>query len=249
MRGHDESDRSIIRNPVFATTHWSVVLKAGDGDSSQVSAALETLCRTYWFPLFAFTRRKGFPEEDAKDLTQSFFARLLERRDIRMVDAKKGKFRTFLLASLTHFLANERDRAAALKRGGGRTIISLDAIPPEQFQRSEPAGGLAPDKLFDVRWAMVLLETAVMKLRTEMQESGKLNEFEQLKTFLTSDARDGEYSTVAQRLGCANNSVAVAVHRMRQRYRELVRAEVAHTVSSPLEVDEELRYLQTVLQL
>lgn len=235
------------QSPVFATTHWSVVLQAGEERTAQGQAALETLCRTYWFPLFAFLRRKGHTEADAKDLTQQFFALLLERRDFQTVDARKGKFRTFLLTSLMHFLSNERDRAQAAKRGGGKIIISLDAIPPEQFQRYEPATELSPDKLFDQRWAMALLETAVARLQAEMAAAGKADVFEQLKVFLTTEPREGQYAAVATRLGCASASVAVMVHRLRQRYRELVRAEVANTVSSPLEVEEEMRHLSAAL--
>lgn len=235
------------RNPVFATTHWSVVLKAGEDISPAGTVALEKLCRTYWFPLFAFLRRKGHPEEDAKDLTQQFFTRLLERKDFQTLDARKGKFRTFLLASLTHFLANERDHAQAAKRGGGRIPISLDAISPEQFQRLEPATNLSPDKLFDQRWAMTLLEEAVGRLRAEMVRADKGVQFEQTKSFLTDDPRDGDYATVAERLGVPSQSVAVLVHRLRQRYRELVRAEVANTVSSPTEVAEEMRHLYAAL--
>jgi len=248
MSDSDQGDALFAaRDPVFATTHWSVVLQAGESHSAQGSAALAKLCRIYWYPLYAFIRRKGHTEEDAKDLTQEFFARLLERRDFQRVDARKGKFRTFLLTSLTHFLSNERDHANAAKRGGGRAVISLDAIPPEQFQRFEPTSDLSPDKLFDQRWAMALLEAAVLQLRVQMNATGKLGQFEELKIFLTTEPRDGDYTAVAQRLGCASQSVAVTVHRLRQRYRELVRAEVANTVSSPLEVDEEMRHLQAVL--
>ena len=180
----DPADASSgTRNPVFATTHWSVVLKAGEDNSSEGTAAPEKLCRTYWFPLFAFIRRKGHAEEDAKDLTHRFFTRLLERKDFQTVDARKGKFRTFLLASLTHFPANERDHSQAAKRGGGRIPISLDALPPEQFQRFEPATHLSPDKLFDQRWAMTLLAEAVGKLRAEMAAADNCPQFEELKTF------------------------------------------------------------------
>lgn len=235
------------RSPVFLTTHWSVVLKAGDEHSAEGREALEKLCRTYWFPLFAFLRRKGYDEETAKDLTQGFFARLLERKDLQAVDARKGKFRTFLLASLTHFLANEHDRAIAAKRGGGRVIISLDEIPPEQFQQFEPATHLSADKLFDQRWAMALLEQAVARLRAEMDSTGKSAQFERLKMFLTADPSDGEYHHAAQQLGSTSQSVAVMVHRLRQRYRELVRAEVADTVASPADVDEEMRHLYAAL--
>ncbi len=235
------------RNPIFATTHWSVVLQSGESHSPQSSAALEKLCRTYWFPLFAFLRRKGHPEADAKDLTQAFFESLLERNDFQSVDRRKGRFRTFLIVSLNHFLSNERDRTCAAKRGGGRAILSLDSIPPEQFHRYEPACELSPDKLFDQRWAMKLLEEAVARLEVEMAAAGRAVQFEQLKIFLTEEPRAGEYTEVAQRLGYTGQAVAVAVHRMRQRYCELVRAEVANTVSSPTEVDEEMRHLYAAL--
>ena len=244
--GHGES--FFTGRPVFATTHWSVVLQTGDGQSPESMAALEKLCRTYWYPLFAFIRRKGHSEEDAKDLTQQFFARLLERRDFRTVDARKGKFRTFLLAALTHFLSNERDRAMAAKRGGGRAILSLDELNAEQINDFEIASNLSPEKLFDQRWAMTLLVDAVVKLRAEMTMDGKVDVFEELKSYLTSTAGDGEYAAVAQRLGSDSQSVALQVHRMRQRYRKLVRAEVACTVSSPTEVDEEMHYLFAALQ-
>lgn len=245
--GDPISESAGIGQRLFATTHWSVVLQSGEAHPDRSTAALEQLCRTYWFPLFAFLRRKGYPEEDAKDLTQQFFARLLERKDFQTADARKGKFRTFLLASLTHFLSNERDRAQAAKRGGGKTILSWDSMPPEQFHRYEPATHLAPDKLFDQRWAMRLLEEAVLRLQLEMSEAGKASIFEQLKMLLTAEPRDGEYATVAERLGCTPQSIAVMVHRMRQRYRELVRSEVANTVSSPTEVEEEMRHLSAAL--
>jgi len=250
MSASDPADISLAaRRTVFATTHWSVVLQAGMRDSSQGAAALEKLCQTYWYPLFSFIRRQGRTVEDAKDLTQQFFARLLERKDFETVDSRKGKFRTFLLAALTHFLSNERDYVQAAKRGGGRIIVSLDTIAAEQLRGLEPASNLSPDKLFDQRWAMALLEQAVTHLREEMSVDGKAGQFEQLKTFLTNEPREGEYAAVAARLGTTNHSLAVSVHRLRQRYRELVRAEVANTVSSPTEVEDEMRHLYAALSL
>lgn len=233
---------------MFATTHWSVVLRAGETHSPESSAALERLCRNYWFPLFAFIRRKGHREEDARDLTQQFFASLLARKDLRTVRASKGRFRTFLLAAMTHFLSNERDRAHAAKRGGGQVPVSFDEMTPEELRRYEPATHLTPDKLFDQRWAMTLLGTALTRLREEMESAGKAQQFQALKTFLTNEPDEGDYATVARRLGGTNQSIAVAVHRLRQRYRALVRAEVAHTVSSPIEVEEEMRHLFAALQ-
>lgn len=243
----EQSPTYLEGNPAFLTTHWSVVLAAGRESSSAGAAALEQLCRTYWYPLFAFLRRKGLAEEDAKDLTQQFFTRLLERNDFCGVEARKGKFRTFLLTSLTHFVSNERDRAQAAKRGGGRITFSLDAIPPEQFLRVEPASDLSPDKLFDQRWAMTLLDTAVVRLQAEMTGADRAGQFDLLKKFLTEEPAAGEYTELAKRLGNTSQAVAVAVHRLRQRYRQLVRAEVANTVSSPTEVEEEMRHLFAAL--
>jgi RNA polymerase sigma-70 factor (ECF subfamily) len=242
-----KDDHINLASPVFATTHWSVVLQAGGEPSSIAVAALEKLCRAYWFPLYAFVRRKGLAEEDAKDLTQQFFTRLLERNDFRAVDARRGKFRTFLLTALTHFLANERDRAQAVKRGGGKVIFSLDAISPEQFQCIEPSSDLSPDKLFDQRWAVKLLEAAMTRLQAEMMAANRSTQFEELKKFLADEADEGDYAVVAARLGSTRETVAVAVHRMRLRYRQLVRAEVANTVSSPAELEEEMRHLRAAL--
>ena len=222
-------------------------MQAGASHSAQSSVALEKLCRTYWFPLFAFIRRKGRSEADAKDLTQQFFTRLLERKDFQTVTARKGKFRTFLLASLTHFLANERDHALAAKRGGGKPIISLDEMTADQWRRFEPTSGLAPDQLFDQRWAMTVLAEAVRHLEEAMTAAGRATQFAAVKTFLTNEPEDGEYLAVAQRLGVSSQSIAVTVHRLRQQYQELVRAEVASTVSSPAEVAEEMRHLCAVL--
>ncbi len=231
----------------FHTTHWSVVLKAGQEPSPQRAEALEKLCRVYWHPIYAFARRKGAGEEDAKDLTQQFFSLLLQRNDFAGIDPHKGKFRTFLLASFTHFLANDRDRAGALKRGGGKVILSLDELSSEQLARFEPATEGAPSESFDLRWALTVLDQALVRLKDEMFAGGKARQLELLQQFLAADAGAGEYDAVAQKLGAAESSVAVLVHRLRQRYRELVRAEVAQTVSSPTELEEEMHYLFRVL--
>ena len=231
----------------FATTRWSVVLEAGKGNSSEAAVALENLCRTYWYPLYAFIRRKGFGVEDAKDLTQQFFALLLMRSDFGTVDPHKGKFRTFLLTALTHFLSNEWDRAHAAKRGGGQIAIPLDELRPEQLYTIESGSDLSADRLFDLRWATTVLQQALARLREEMAASGKAGQFDELKRFLTDDAAAGEYDAVGKRLGSNSKTVAVAVHRLRQRYRDLVRAEVANTVSSPLEIEEEMQHLLAVL--
>ena len=231
----------------FQTTHWSVIMKAGQAQSSECTAALERLCGAYWRPIYGFARRKGCGEEDAKDLTQQFFSRLLERNDFAGLNPERGKFRTFLLTAFTHFLSNEFDRSKTLKRGGGKTIVSFDDLSAEQLGQSDLATECVPAKAFDIRWAQEVLERALARLREEFSAAGKGGQFELLKNFLTADANASEYAAVAQKLGVADASVAVLVHRLRQRYRELVRAEVAQTVSSPTELEEEMRHLFEVL--
>lgn len=231
----------------FSTTRWSVVLLAGRETSPESEAALEKLCRAYWMPVCAFARRKGWNDEDAKDLTQQFFASLLERKDFSGLDRRKGKFRTFLLSAFTHFLANEYDRTKAQKRGGGRIVLSLDQFPPDELGRVSPATDVPPDTIYDVRWAQTILQAALRLLKEEMCQTGKQEQFDELKRFLTVNAETGDYTVAAQRLGVEASSAPVLVHRLRQRYRELVRAEVAQTVSSPLELEEEMRYLFAVL--
>jgi ECF sigma factor len=240
---------SLARASIFATTHWNVVIKAAGKDSEERNAALEKLCSTYWPPVFVILRREGCSENDAKDFTQQFFMRLIERNDFRTVDASKGKFRSFIRAALMHFLSNERDRMRAAKRGGGRMIVSLDSIPLEQLQSLGCSNSIPPDKLFDFRWAVTVLSEAVSKLQEEMTKAGKREQFEKLKGFLTAEPRLGEYAEVANHLAVKPQAVAVAVHRLRQRYGELVRSEIASTVSSPAEVEEEMRDLHAALGL
>ena len=227
---------------VFNTTHWSVVLLAGQSQSQQSADALEKLCRMYWPPLYGFIRRRGYGEEDARDLTQEFFRLLLQRHDFGAVHPRKGKFRTFLLSSMSHFLSNQRDLAMALKRGGGQSLISLDELDAERT-RVELSSGLSPDKLFDVRWATTVLERALSQLQQELTAAGRDSQFSELKPYLTDDPDEGDYSAAATRLGVPRPTVAVLVHRLRRRYRELVRTEVAQTVSSPLELEQEMRHL------
>jgi RNA polymerase sigma-70 factor (ECF subfamily) len=231
----------------FDTTHWSAVLLAGQQPSAQSAAALESLCRAYWQPIYVFARRKGYKEEDAKDLTQHFFSNLLERNDFSGLDPRKGKFRTFLLTAFTHFLANEHDRANAHKRGGGRIIVSLDELPNEESGLMDLAAEPSAAKLYDLRWARSVVKQALESLKQEMAVAGKQGQFDALKIFLTVDAAEGDYIKAAQQLGVADASVAVLVHRMRQRYRQLVRAQVAQTITSPAELEEEMRHLFEVL--
>jgi DNA-directed RNA polymerase specialized sigma24 family protein len=231
----------------FNTTHWSVVVLAGQTASPQSAAALEKLCRAYWPPVYFFARRKGHGDADAKDLTQQFFSLLLARNDFAGLDASKGKFRTFLLAAFTHFLANEYDRARAIKRGGGQVALALDDLTDQQLAQFSSAENAAPGKLFDRNWALTVLGQTLSRLKMEMAATGKERQFQLLKHFLTAEGAAAEYAAAAQKLGVAPNSVPVLVHRLRQRYRALVRAELAQTVATPLELDEEMRHLFVVL--
>lgn len=225
----------------FATTHWSVVLTAGQGPSTESDAALERLCRTYWWPLYAFVRRRGHEPHDAQDLTQEFFARLLAKDFLRAVDRSKGKFRSFLLAALEHFLANEWRRTRAQKRGGGARVISLDDTSTENRYEQLASSALSAEQVFEQQWAMTLLEQAVSRLRGEFAGAGKEALFNEIKIFLTK--RAGGYADLAVKLQTSEAALKMAVSRMRQRYVEVLREEIASTVSSPAEVDEELRAL------
>lgn len=231
----------------FSTTHWSLVLLAGKQQSGQSSAALEKLCRAYWPPLYSFIRRRGYAEHDAQDLTQEFFARFLKRNDFENVDPVKGRFRTYLLAALENFLSNQWDRSQAIKRGGGCAFLSLDEINAEQWHSFEPRDDLSPDKVFDAHWAASVLNHALTRLRSDMAEEGKGELFDTLKPFLTSEPGEGEYAAAGQRLQRPAATVAVWVHRLRQRYREFVRMEVAQTLANPLDLDLEMRHLLEAL--
>ena len=232
----------------FDETHWSLVLAAGGGDGSQARQALEKLCGAYWYPLYAFVRRRGYSAHDAQDLTQGFFARLLQKKDLAGVDRTKGRFRSFLLASLEHYLANEWDRARAQKRGGGCTLISIDDVDAEARYLGEPEGQTTAEQLFDRRWALTLLDQVLARLREEMVQAGKARQFEALKFCLTGEKAAG-YAEIGRQLGTSEGALKVAIHRLRERYRMLLRAEIANTVGSPAEVDEELRQLFAALSV
>lgn len=227
----------------FATTHWSDVLSAKQSNSTQAESALEKLCRTYWYPLYAFLRREGRSPHDAQDLTQAFFAHLFQRSFLENVSPQKGKFRSFLLAALKHFLCDEWDKATAVKRGGGQTFISIDDHDAEELYLLEPDASAPAETIFERRWALALLAQALALLREEFTTAGKFGEFEHLKVFLSTPAQDGDYAAVAAKLELVPDTVAVKVHRLRQRYGELIRAEIAHTVASPADIEEELRDL------
>ena len=227
----------------FATTHWSDVLAAKQNDAAAAVAALEKLCRTYWYPLYAFLRREGRSPHDAQDLTQEFFAQLLQRDFLENVGPQKGKFRSFLLAALKNFLCDQWDKARAEKRGGRQTFLSLDDHHAEELYLLEPDPGLSAEQVFEQRWALTLLAQALARLREEFTAAGRIDEFDQLKVFLSTPTSDGAYDAVAVKLGLAVDTVAVKVHRLRQHYGELIRVEIAQTVASPADIEQELEHL------
>ena len=231
----------------FTTTRWSVVLAAKNGRSPDGAAALEQLCRAYWHPLYSHVRRKGYAPADAEDLTQEFFSRLIREGAFESAICSNGSFRSFLLASLNHLLANEWDKARTLKRGGAHQIISLDAEEAEGRFAREPAAHDAPDRAFDREWALAVLDRTLVRLRDQFTVAGKLPQFELLKIFLSEVAGEGDYAALAGSLGLEASAVAVAVHRLRLRYREIVRAEIAQTVSTEPELKAEMRHLFAAL--
>jgi RNA polymerase sigma-70 factor (ECF subfamily) len=233
---------------VFKSTHWSEVMAACNTNSPRAKEALERLCRTYWYPLYAYVRRKGNSADDAQDLTQEFFARLLSKNYLSVADRNRGRFRSFLLGSLEHFLAREWTRAHAQKRGGGGTVLSLDAMEAEDRYRLEPAHELRADRIFDRRWATTLLHQAMNQLREECAANQKAELFGKVEGLLSGEKGDASYADIAAALGTSEGAIKVAVHRLRQRYGELVRAEIAQTVATPAEADEELQYLFSVLR-
>jgi len=236
-------------NETLAATRWTLVLAAARTESPEPAMrALTELCQTYWPPLFAYIRRQGSDIHQAEDLTQAFFARLLEKNYLADADPGKGRFRSFLLASLKHFLANERDRERAQKRGGGHAPIALDGLSDEARNRLEPADHETPDKAYDRQWALTVLEHALKRLRTEYAATGREKLFDTLKPFLTGDAPAHSHAETGAECGLSEGAVKVAVHRLRRRYRELLREEVAQTVATPYEVDGEIRELFAAFQ-
>jgi RNA polymerase sigma-70 factor (ECF subfamily) len=234
-------------SPVFATTHWSVVLATRESDAKRATVALERLCTVYWYPLYAYLRRRGHGDHDAQDLTQGFFTQLLERGSIQKADREKGRFRSFLLASLNYFVADERDHAAASKRGGGRELFSLDAEDAENRYRLESVDGCNPEKIFEQRWAMTLLDQVLARLAQEFTQSGKRDLFERLQPLLIEETEVKTYAEIGREAGMTEEAVKKAVQRMRRRYHQLFREEIAHTVATREEVEDELRHLCGVL--
>jgi RNA polymerase sigma-70 factor (ECF subfamily) len=228
---------------LFVTTLWTTVLQAGSAETTQSRPALERLCRAYWYPIYAHVRRRGHSPHDAQDLTQGFFARLIAQCAWQDLSPAKGRFRSFLLAVLANFLADERDRRDALKRGGGQIVLSLDETAAEERYALEAGGGATPEQEFDRRWALAVLERAIEALALEQTSAGRQHQFGQLRGFLLDATGTRDYTAVATELKMPPNTVAVNVRRLRQRYRELVRAEVAQTLAHPEDVDAELSHL------
>ncbi len=235
----------------FPTTRWSLVVAAADSDARQGSGeALCTLCRIYWYPLYAFIRRQGYSTEDAQDLTQGFFAVVLEKNYVQDFKPECARFRTFLLTSAKHFLSNERDRACAQKRGGGRRAVRLDLTfdLAEQRYSEEPAHSVTPEKIFEKQWALALIDQVQCRLAAEWACSGKGRQFDLLKAFVTGDDTLPPYKDIAVQLQSREGAVKVAVHRLRRRFSEVLRSEIAQTVADPMEVDEEIRFLFAAIE-
>jgi RNA polymerase sigma-70 factor (ECF subfamily) len=234
-------------NAHFATTRWSLVLAAQRDGSSAADQALTALCETYWYPLYAFLRSRGRSVEDAQDLTQAFFARVLEKHAFRQADPARGRFRSFLLTAIKNFAANEYDREVAKKRGGGAATISLELEGAEGRFQMEPPSHETPERIFDRHWALTLLDRVLSRLKTEMAVGGRQAQFDGLKTYLTGDEPQLSYAQTAEKLGMSEGAVKVAVHRLRRRFGDVLRDEIAQTVSSPEEVEDELRHLRSAV--
>jgi RNA polymerase sigma-70 factor (ECF subfamily) len=248
MAGAEHHDASGSPGGRFATTQWSLVISAADRSSPRAQQALAELCAAYWYPLYAFVRRQGSSAAEAEDLTQGFFLALLEKEFLAATDPEKGRFRTFLLLCLKRYLANERDRDRAQKRGGGRRLVSINRDDAESRYQAEPADTATPERVFERRWALVLLDQVLARLEDEYGQSGKTPLFAKLKMYLVADEPAARYAGVAVELGLSEGAVKVAVHRLRRRYGELLRAEVARTLERPAEVKEEIQALFAALR-
>ena len=249
MGREDMGAPGAVAQPLFATTHWSGILAAGQGGTPQSAAALEQLCRTYWYPLYCYVRHRGHSPEDSQDLTQEFFHQLLHKHYLSQLDPSKGKFRSFLLASLNHFLANEWDRARTLKRGGKMTFVSLDEGLAEGRYQAEQAAGRSPEELYERAWALAFLQGVLGRLRDEVVQAGRAAHFEELKVFLTGEKPSASYAVLAAKLGTNEAALRKEVQRLRHRYGELLRDEIGRTVAHAAEVEDELCHLFTVLSV
>jgi RNA polymerase sigma-70 factor (ECF subfamily) len=235
----------------FHTTSWTLVCAAADKPTADSREALAALCQKYWHPVYAFVRRRGYDREQSQDLTQGFFAVLIEKNYLLDTDRQRGKFRSFLLAAVKHFLANEWDRANALKRGGGLVAVSIDTVEAEAWQESAVVEHVTPETLFERRWALSLLENVMVRLRSEFVNEGRAEEFEKLSAFLNRDSETTGYETVAEEMGVSAGALRMSVHRIRRKYRRLLRAELAETMPSPDpdQIDDELRHIMSVLSV
>ncbi len=247
MPGTCESSPTSTPRDWFTTTHWSVVIAAGDGPCREAEQALERLCRTYWSPLYFYVRRQGYSPEDAQDLTQGFFERVIEKKFFGKVDRAHGRFRAFLLASLKHYVSDQRDRQRAAKRGSGKLDLSWDAIAAEERYRLEPVDRTAPDKVFERQWALTVLEQALNRLRQEFVAADKIEVFDALRGLVVGQDGEPPYAELGRRLGRSETALKSMVQRVRRRYRDLIREEIAQTVSSVSEVDAEIGFLLAIL--
>ena len=236
---------TLPRSFQFPTTRWSLVVAAADSHRKDARSALVSLCEHYWYPLYAYLRRRGYPADDAQDLTQEFFIRVLEGRYLDRADPEKGRFRSFILTSLKFFVADEADRDRARKRGGGR-VVSLEFSSGEERYQREPAHDETPERIFERRWALSLLDRVIDELRAEFVQRGHPEHFERLKVFLLGQS-DAPYAALAREMNTSEGALKVAIHRLRKRYRELFRQAIADTVADPLEVESELRFLAAAL--
>lgn len=233
--------------PVFATTRWSVILHAGNEVSAEHASALAQLCQCYWYPIYAFVRRRGFNPHDAQDLTQGFFLNLLERNYLDRADRQLGKFRWFLMGAVKHYLSHEYRKSQAQKRGGGQRCIPLDEIYAEKRFALEPRTDVTPETMFERNWALTVLDRARQQLRDQYAVAGKSDRFEKLEPFLPGGQPTESYAQIGLALGLGEGALRVELHRMKALFRKLVRVEIGHTVSTPTEIDEELQHLITVL--
>jgi DNA-directed RNA polymerase specialized sigma24 family protein len=248
VRKDDTNLKPRTNDGVFATTHWSVVVSAGQSGSEAAFVALDRLCQAYWYPLFAYLRQRGYTEDQAKDLTQAFFAQLIRHNFLSAADPTRGRFRTFLLTALNHFLANEWNRGQTQKRGGGVEFILLDYVREQEDRSLDIGHDLTPERIYEKRWAEAVLAKVLERLRSEF-DGASIKRFDELKQFLTEEKGASSYANAAQALGMTSQAVKSAVHRLRQRWQELVREEIAHTVhaATSRDVDDEIRYLLNVL--